>query len=250
MGGCLPIVFASLLLRIGGKKSAYTLISTTCCICLSASVWFYTYYGVSEPNNVTYDGAALPACGGMVAPIKYCYDSDWFANNADATTKGIAMVLFCLVVQTCLIIDQCEFFTIENAHGEEKHKVDIFTKIRHTILRSNFWHKYERKAIQSPWLGKLHLDTRERVLKVMQGFILLGTEMACAGLNIVLIVGKQRQAQRAGCSLEERLTMTLPQLIDYAHILTSSYNSTVNLDLNEWSLGQVISVRFQAHAIS
>lgn len=72
-GGCLPVLFTLLLLRMAGKKSWYIIISTTCCVALSVATWFVTYNASPDSNNIIYTGPDLPACGGSIAPIKYCY---------------------------------------------------------------------------------------------------------------------------------------------------------------------------------
>jgi len=238
MGGCLPVVFATLLLRVGGQRDIFPLITSTCCVYLSAAVWFYNSYAAVSPNNIAYDGEPLSSCGGPVSPTKFCYSFDWWAVNADASTqKGTPMVVFCLVVQACLVLDQCPFFSDIDECTQAKTKVDIFTKIKHSILRHPAWNAYERAATARSLRARLRLDTAEQVLNTVRGCIILTTECLLAALNVILItVSKSSQTSRV-CRLTVRTCSK-----DYAHMLQHMKNDPVTLNLEEWSLGQVISV--------
>ncbi|KAK4540991.1 hypothetical protein LTR36_008360 [Oleoguttula mirabilis] len=214
-GGCLPVLFSLFILRLAGKRSVYTLAVSFCCVAISAATWFLTWSAEPNPNTtISYTGPNLPACGGMTAPIKYCYDYGWFVINSDATSKGIPMLVFCFVVQLCLILDLVTLFQPDGASGTSD-RVNCFQWLRSKTLRANFWGTYEHAvAHRLPWLAKIGLDTAERVLARMQSFILLATELVFVGLNAVLIT-------------------------DYAHILLP--NDFQSLSLNNWALGQVIS---------
>ena len=126
-------------------------------------------------------------------------------------------MVFCFVVQLCLILDQCRFFTELNEGTSEIMKVNVFDKVTHIISRRVFWNTYEKLASQRLYMRRFKLDTRERTLNTIRELILLLTELACAALNIVLIH-------------------------DYANILLPTGNGAITLDLTAWSLGQVISV--------
>ena len=125
------------------------------------------------------------------------------------------MLVFCFVVQICLILDQLMLFTVTTANGSPD-KVNAFQWTHHRALQLGFWPAYERAVARKfTWLSALRLNTAESVLATTQSFILFGTEVAFATLNIILIT-------------------------DYAHILLP--NSSRALDLKDWSLGQVIAV--------
>lgn len=216
-GGCLPVVFGLFILRLASEKSFYTLGVSVCCLTLSAVTWFLTAFKRPDPNkSITYDGPDLPACGGMLAPTKYCYDTDWWAFNSDASVKAVPMLAFCFVVQLWLILDQIDLFRIPASSGSPV-KGNCFQWWRAKILQYSFWKTYERAVTERfHWLSSIKLDTGERVLKAINSVLLLATELAFVGLNAVLIS-------------------------DYAHILASNdYSQTLNL--TDWSLGQVISV--------
>ncbi|EMC97936.1 hypothetical protein BAUCODRAFT_146537 [Baudoinia panamericana UAMH 10762] len=216
-GGCLPVLFALFIMRLAGKRSVYTLAFTCCCVALSATTWFLTFYiQLDSDADIINPGRTLPACGGgNVTPIKYCYSADWFYRNADATTKAIPALAFCFVVQICLILDQLLVFKVPTPE-EPGRKGNCFDWLRHQILRWRMWESYERSAKKYPrWTAAFRLDTGNHLLGLMQGTVLLGTECAFVALNIILI-------------------------LDYAHILLP--NSFQTLDLKAWTLGQVISV--------
>ena len=78
IGGCVPVLFSLLILRLAGKSSVYTLGVSFCCVILSGTTWFLTWNESPDLNTtISYDGPDLPACGGQLAPIKFCYKSDW-----------------------------------------------------------------------------------------------------------------------------------------------------------------------------
>lgn len=244
-GGCLPVLFSLFILRLMDKRSVYTLGVSLCCVAISTATWFLTWDANPDPNtSISYTGPDLPACGGMIAPIKYCYDYGWFVNNSDATSKGKPMLVFCFVVQLCLILDQVALFPAGAATetcGKDNRlqwvpsvdvvalfpakeagsceKVNCFQWLRSRILQARFWASYEHAVDgRLAWLSALHLDTRERQERVMactHSTILVATELTFVALNAVLIT-------------------------DYAHLLLP--NDFQSLSLKDWSLGQVISV--------
>ncbi|TKA69406.1 hypothetical protein B0A55_07838 [Friedmanniomyces simplex] len=214
-GGMLPVIFAMLIKRLSGATAVYTLIVSTCCVIVSSVTWFLTWFAIPDPDkSIVYQGPPLPQCAG-IAPVKYCYQYGWFYANADATTKAIPMLVFCWVVQLCLILDAVDVFPVTNTDGFAS-KGNCFQWIEQKILGRPFWIRYDdRHFNQSRWRTMLRFDTGERIVRLVQDFIILATECAFVSLNVVLIT-------------------------DYAHLLL--VNDFQTLDLKNWTLGQVIAV--------
>ena len=98
------------------------------------------------------------------------------------------MVVFCLTVQLCLVLDQCYFFSGFDEVSGAKANVDIFTKTREIILRQRrWWQAYDKVVTRRPIWQRLHMDTPERLLHTLGSAMILVTEVACAVLNIILI---------------------------------------------------------------
>lgn len=126
------------------------------------------------------------------------------------------MLVFCLVVLVCIIVDQFEVFPTQDENGPVK--VSCFRYLKTRVLRSRSISRYEQAVANKPrlfWLARVRLDSGDRVWRAIQGTILLGAEIVFVGLTIVLIT-------------------------DYARILLP--NNFQTLDLKAWSLGQVIAV--------
>ncbi|KAK4580047.1 hypothetical protein LTR86_000249 [Recurvomyces mirabilis] len=216
-GGCLPVLFVLLMLRIAGKKEFYTLLVTLCSVALSSATWFVAWFRAPDPNtSIAEPESPMPdQCAG-VAPIKYCYSGNIYYNATENAVKAVPMLVFCFVVLVCLMLDQVAVFTIRTQSGES-YKGTCFQWLRHAIVRLPVCENYDRGAEGRPkWMRVLGLDTSGRTLRVVHGFLLFATECAFVALNMVLIS-------------------------DYAHLLTKG-NDFRSLDTSSWSLGQIIAV--------
>ncbi|KAK0279956.1 hypothetical protein LTR35_001005 [Friedmanniomyces endolithicus] len=214
-GGMLPVVFAMLIKRLAGTTAVYTIIVSTCCVIVSSVTWFLTWNANPDPDtSIVYTGPPIPQCAG-IAPTKFCYQYGWFYANADATSKAFPMLVFCWVVQLCLILDVITLFRVKESDGSAS-KGNCFQWVEQKILRMPFWTRYDDKHFnQSRWRTMLHFDTGERMVRLLQSCIVFATECGFVGLNVVLIT-------------------------DYAHLLL--VNDFQTLDLKNWTLGQVIAV--------
>ncbi|KAK3114974.1 hypothetical protein LTR53_006153 [Teratosphaeriaceae sp. CCFEE 6253] len=174
-----------------------------------------TYNNWVDPDkSISYSGPPIPACAG-VPPIKFCYQYGWFYSNSDATVKAIPMLVFCWMVQLCLILDALNLFPVRDPDGQSV-KGSCFTWLEQKILSRPFWQAYNEKHFHGArWRTLLRLDSGERMVSMVQSLILAATECVFVALNVILIT-------------------------DYAHILLPNDFKTLNL--KDWTLGQVISV--------
>jgi len=149
-----------------------------------------------------------------VAPTKYCYQYGWFSSNSDATVKAIPMLVFCWIVQICLIVDAIRLFRVTK--NGMPIKSNLFAWLKQKMLDRPYWRTYDEKHLTtSRWRTRFRLDSGDNMIQLAKSVVILGTEFAFVALNVILIT-------------------------DYAHILIPNDFKTLNL--KDWSLGQVIAV--------
>lgn len=149
----------------------------------------------------------------------YCYTNDWFFSNSVASKTGIAMIIFALVVLVCMILDQVRLFASKKNHSGKTHRRRTSVEISRDWLSSRpSLESYESFVAKRPWLAwtsNLNLDTGPGLLQGLENTLVFATELALLLLTIIL-------------------------LKDYGRILLPT--NYVVIDLETWTLGQVIAV--------
>jgi hypothetical protein len=169
-----------------GVQAIYPIALTAVCVALSSVVWFFTWTLDPDPDSyITYDGPDLPSCGGAIAPIKYCYEADWFWKNSDASSKGIYMLTFCFLVMLCLIVDQIKIFPLRRSDRcFTSGGMNCFDYARAGVERWAVWERYERRFVDrrgsrvTNAVRFLHVGDRSAVLNTLRDFFLFAVECA------------------------------------------------------------------------
>ena len=220
--GCFPVLLTQLVLARTGGDATYMTVISTCCVIVSTATWSLSKHIVDDltlnPKNDKYIGQqqlSLPQCADA-SPIKYCYTESWFYNTSVWTSKGIAMLVFCIVLQILLILHRTRIVP-RKADSGESQRMSCLEWIRIKIYERGFWARYEvamSNRSSSKWLRFVH--NRHVTLHTLGKLLVLITEFFLVSFVCILID-------------------------DYTRLLRPSFYN-VALDLHSWTLGQVISV--------
>ncbi|KAK4499216.1 hypothetical protein PRZ48_009729 [Zasmidium cellare] len=215
LGGCLPVLLIELILREAHKLEGYILIISACCVGLSASTWIITSNVDNgyAPEDLTHNGPS--ACAGLV-PSAVCYEDDWFyKSSASSEGTGLAMVIFSLIVQACIILDKFRVFS----HGEQGSRRNPYELVRDKFFGSR---KNQDKTdvfeVSRNSLTRLRSSNSHKYAHVIGKLIIVAAEIAL-------------------------LCLTLRQLKDFARVFgIGKIDDYVAVNKTSWKLGQIIAV--------
>lgn len=213
LGGCLPVLLIELILREAHKLEGYILIISVCCVALSASTWIVTSNVLNgySPEDLTHNGPS--ACAGLV-PTAVCYADDWFYKSSAASEgTGLAIIIFSLIVQACIVLDKLRVFS----HGDHGSRRNSFE-----IVRDKFFGGAESQGKTQTMEASRNRLTRLRSSNSRKNAQIVG-KLIIVAAEIAL------------------LCLTLRQLKDYARIFgAGKVDDYVAVNKTSWKLGQII----------
>ncbi|KAF2165540.1 hypothetical protein M409DRAFT_24393 [Zasmidium cellare ATCC 36951] len=215
LGGCLPVLLIELILREAHKLEGYILIISVCCVALSASTWIVTSNVLNgySPEDLTHNGPS--ACAGLV-PTAVCYADDWFYKSSAASEgTGVAIVIFSLLVQACIILDKLRVFS----HGNHGSRRNSFELVRDKVFGgAESQGKTQTLEASRNRLTRLRSSNSRKTAHIVGKLIIVAAEIAL-------------------------LCLTLRQLKDYARIFgAGKVDDYVAVNKTSWKLGQIIAV--------